>query len=293
MKNLLISLLAFAIINFNFINALAADDKIYDKVPVEYWNSAIQITLPIVVDDEWMIISALTSREMPGPKPGELTPYSVKVYYPSDWGRASVQHHFLSRELGSGLYTLTFVRHDRENDPSVSFTLDLRYPLSNMDQPQQEKILPDLIKAFGPTATNLSFAPPRWLVEWHSTAKQTLNDMAKGGYNKDNTFSAGKIVLPPQINGKPPFTIEKVGQHWEVFNPRDTKKLITLAEITPYLESLMDLSLIRVQEGFLKKRLDVQEADVVKQRYFWFLIKNETAFKYLPSKGYYIAYKKD
>jgi hypothetical protein len=260
-----------------------------DQVPVNVGEGTVTITIPLVVADNTVVIQTITSREKPTTGPGVVSPYCVSVYYPAEWGKPSVQHHW--SPSGLGMYTLTFNLEDR----SMSFTLDLKRPLANLEKADREKLLPGLEKVLGKEARNLSFSPERWLVEWRPTERQQLRQIAGLDNLEDELITTEKVKLPPQASGQPTFTLEKVEWVWEVSSRTGAVKdnIASLKEVAPFLSGIKDTP-IRVKEGFLKLNYipGYQGSFEAGQGREWLLEKNKTAIKVVLYKEYFVAIKK-
>lgn len=264
------------------------------KVPIEIGEGVNTITIPLVINDGWVVVQAVASKEKPTNKYGEIAVYRVQVFYPTEWGMASIQDHLTADGKWSGLYTLTF-EPGGETPWKFSFVLNLKNPLSNFeldsdrDKAAKNDYIVELTKVFGKDAKNLTLSPSFGMVEWKPTDNKELHSLMGEKTPEEELLSIEKVKLPPQVGGQPPFVIEKVGMSWGIITRDDVKKLVSLDEISPYLLSIEN-SPIRVKEGYLRRTINPEfhgEYEASKA-WLWLLEKNKTVINVVPL-AYFIA----
>lgn len=275
-KNLLLVFLMTVVLPL----ALFADTK----VPVDVGEGITTVTVPFVVDDASIVVQTTAHKDDKALKKGEVRGYSVRVHYPEGW-KLTVQPE------GQDVYAVSFKEEDRGGE-SVSLRMDLRHPLNNLDEWERERFVPELVKALGTGARELTFLPRRGLVKWEPTKHEEIRRLAGLENLADVLTTTEKVVLPGQNGTQPPFTLEKVGMLWETL-PQAKEKLARLAglvDVTPFLSAMKE-SPIRIKEGFLQRRLDQNFVGKYEgnQGWEWVLTKNKGVINVIPALEYFVA----
>lgn len=252
------------------------------KVPIEIGEGVNTITIPLVINDGWLIVQAVASKEKPTNKYGEVAVYSIQVFYPREWGTVSVQHHLAADGKWTGLYTLT-LEQGGEVPWKFSFVLNLKNPLSNFeldsdrDKKAKDDYVVELVKVFGKDAKNLTLSPSFGMVEWRPVDSEKIREITGEPHPLEWLVSVERVELPPAANGLPPFSVEKSSPELEM-NIGKIKNLASLKEVTPFLGSLKDFQRLRIKEGFL-----------VKDDQNWILERNKTGIQVISTLNYHVA----
>lgn len=252
-----------------------------EKVPVEIGEGVVTVTIPLVIEDASVVLQMVAEKGDRSLKKGKVNGYAVEVYYPETWDISATG-------IGQGLYSVTFKMRDREGNQGVSFELDVKNPLNNLDEKEREWICPALLKGLG--SNKLVFSPERGQVRWIPAPYKDVRKRAGLDDLEDELLVTEKLSLPLQ-KGAPPFLLEKVGFLWGV-DRKELEQLISLEEVLPYLAATKE-SPIRVKEGFLSRQLDphFQGKYVGNQGWEWVIIKNRTVIQVIPFLEYFVAVK--